>query len=427
MHKIYSLYIFIRYYFLVLVPVYNKKASGWIKGRKRLLEKIALEIDHDADYVWFHCASAGEFEQGRPVIEKITEDNPGLKIILTFDSTEGYEMHKNYPLVSHVFYIPVDLPGDAKRFVEYVNPRLVVFINGGLHYNFLKALFLKKIPVVLISTIFTKEQIFFKKWGTWYRNQLQKITYFFVQDKNSQDLLYSIGIRNVVVSGDTRFDRVHEISRNPISYGRVETFIQGSVIFMAGSTWPADDELMIKIINQDTSELKYIIVPHEINQSQIENLKWKIKKPVAVLSEFHEREFKKARVLIIDKVGILANLYQYASVAYIGGGFGKGVHNILEAATFGMPVIFGPNYKKIAEARDLIKYGSAFSIKNEKELWSLCLKLLGNFALLKSTSEISREYVSLKRGGSGAILIFINAIINPMNFKPAVIEMPNMN
>jgi 3-deoxy-D-manno-octulosonic-acid transferase len=399
----------------------------WVKGRKRLLEKIALEIDHDADHVWFHCASAGEFEQGRPVIEKFKADNPAIKIVLTFFSPSGYELRKNYPHADHVFYMPADFPGAAARFVEYVNPRLAVFVKYEFWFNYLNVLYKKKVPTVFISSIFRKNQMFFQWWGSWYRRQLKKITYFFVQDKQSQEMLYSIDIRNVVVSGDTRFDRVFDISRNPASFGKVETFIQGAVIFMAGSTWPADDQLLVKIINQDNSELKYIIVPHEINQKHIEKLKKDLKKQVVVFSEYSDRDFKKAKVLIIDKMGMLSSLYQYASIAYIGGGFGKGIHNTLEAATFGMPIIFGPNYKRFAEACDLIGYGSAFSVNNDKELWDQCLKLLGNYSLLKGTSEVSREYVSMKRGATGAILIFLNAIINPTNFKPAVIEMPNMN
>jgi 3-deoxy-D-manno-octulosonic-acid transferase len=419
--------IFLYGHAMVLAALFNKKASKWVVGRKGLLEKIALEIDHEADHIWFHCASAGEFEQGRPVIEKFRQENPSTKIVLTFFSPSGYELRKNYSYADHVFYLPLDSPKNAARFLEYVKPRLAVFVKYEFWFNFIQVLDKKKIPVVLISAIFRKEQMFFKWWGGWYRKQLKKITYFFVQDKNSQTLLYDIDIRNVVVSGDTRFDRVFDISQNPVRYEKIERFIQGSVLFVAGSTWPADDQLIVSVINQDASDVKYIIVPHEINLSYIEKLKADIKKPVVTFSAYQEDLFKDAKVLILDQVGMLSNIYQYASVAYIGGGFGKGIHNTLEAATFGMPVVFGPNYRNFAEAVDLVKYGGAFSVKDYKELWELCLKLLGNYNYLKETSDITRNYVVMKRGATNTIMIFLNAIINPMSYKTKAIEMLNMN
>jgi 3-deoxy-D-manno-octulosonic-acid transferase len=427
MQVIYNFLIFFRYYALVLASFYNKNAFQWLKGRKGLLDRIALEIDHEADYVWFHCESISEFEQGRPVIEKFRQEISSMRVILTFSNPAGYELRKNYSHADHVFYLPISTSHNVARFLEYVKPRLAVLVKDVIGYNFIYTLDQKKIPVVLISAIFRKDQIFFKWFGGWYRNQLKKITYFFVQDKESQTLLYNINICNVVVSGDTRFDRVFEISQNPLRYEKIERFIQGSVLFVAGSTWPADDQLIVSVINQDASDVKYIIVPHEINPSYIEKLKADIKKPMVTFSAYQEDLFKDAKVLILDQVGMLSNIYQYASVAYIGGGFGKGIHNTLEAATFGMPVVFGPNYKNFAEAVDLVKYGGAFSVKDYKELWELCLKLLGNYNYLKETSDIARNYVVMKRGATSTIMIFLNAIINPMSYKTKAIEMLNMN
>ncbi len=427
MQLLYNFFIFIYSQFIALASHFNPKAKQWVEGRHNGLEKIALELDHEATHVWFHCASAGEFEQGRPVIEKFREENPGVKIVLTFFSPSGYEMRKNNPLADHVFYMPIDTPAKAKKFVEYVNPRLAVFVKYEFWFNHLNALHEQKIPVVFISALFRKNQMFFQWWGSWFRKQLRKITYFFVQDKNSQSLLYDIGVHNVVVSGDTRFDRVADISKNPQSFEKAERFIQGSVIFLAGSTWPADDELLTSIINQDASDVKYIIVPHEIQPSHIEKLKASFIKPVVTYSQYNEELFKNAKVLIVDQMGMLSNLYQYASMAYIGGGFGHGIHNTLEAATFGMPVVFGPNYKNFSEAVDMVHYGCAFPVNDDKQLWEVCLKLLGNYALLKETSDIARNYVFMKRGATNTIIIFLNAIINPMSYKVKAMDMLNMN
>jgi 3-deoxy-D-manno-octulosonic-acid transferase len=427
MNIIYNFFIYIRMNVLLVASVFSKKASNCIKDRKGLLDKIALDLDHEAEHVWFHCTSSSEFEQGRPVIEKFRQQNPSMKIVLTFSSTSGYELRKNYSYADHVFCLPADTPRNVARFLEYIKPRLAIFVKNLHGFNFIYALDQKKIPVVLISAIFRKDQLYFKYWGGWYRKQLKKITYFFVQDKISQSLLYEIDVRNVVVSGDTRFDRVFEISQNPVRYEKIERFIQGSVLFVAGSTWPADDQLIVSVINQDASDVKYIIVPHKINHSYIEKLKADIKKPAVTFSTYNENLFRDAKVLIIDQVGMLSNIYQYASLAYIGGGFGRGIHNTIEAATFGMPVVFGPNYKNFAEAVDLVKYRGAFPVHDYKELWELCLKLLGNYNYLKETSDIARNYVVMKRGATNTIMIFLNAIINPMSYKTKAIEMLNMN
>lgn len=398
-----------------------------MKGRKELLEKIALSIDHDARHIWFHCTSAGELEQARPILERFRAENPECKIVVTFSSFSGYEMRKNYPLADHVFYLPPDTPANAQKFIEYLNPRMAIFVNHIYQFNYINLLHKHNIPTVCISVLLSKDHVFFKWWGGWFTKQLKKITYFFVKDKMTQQLLYDLDIRNVVVSGDTRFDRVFDISQNPRRFETIEKFIQGSVIFLAGSTGPADDHMMASIINRDASDVKYIIVPWEINQTQIEKIKHEIQKPVVVFSEYNEQRFMEAKAMIVDQTGMLANLYQYASVAYIGGGFGKGIHNILEAATFGMPVIFGPNYAKITEATDMVSYGCAFSVSNERELWEVCLKLLGNYNTLKETSDIARNYISMKRGATQTIVIFLNAILNPMNYKTKAIDMINMN
>ncbi len=427
MQVVYNIIIYFLGGVIRLAALFNKKARQWVKGRKNLLETIALELDHEAQHIWFHCASSGEFEQGRPVIEQFKADNPDVKIVITFFSPSGYEMRKNYPVADHVFYMPLDTAAQARKFVEYVNPLLAVFVKYEYWFNHLNALHDKMIPVVFISAIFRKNQMFFQWWGSWFRKQLKKITYFFVQDKPSQSLLYEIGVRNVVVSGDTRFDRVFEISQKPPSFPKVEKFIQGSVIFMGGSTWPADDELIVSLINHDDNDIKFILVPHEIQDTYINQLAEQIEKPVVKYSTYEEKAFIDAKVLIVDQMGILSGLYQYASMAYIGGGFGKGIHNILEAATFGMPVVFGPNYRKFAEARELISHGGAFPIRNKSELEQAYRQLLGNYELLKQSSDVSRQYVNMKRGATKTIIVFINALFNPASFKSRNMDMMNMN
>lgn len=421
--------LFIRIYFSLIwvASFFNKKASLWIQGRRNLLERIALDLDHEADYIWFHCASSGEFEQGRPVIERFRKENPGMKVVLTFFSPSGYEMRKNYPLADHVFYLPTDTPFNARKFVEYVNPRLAVFVKYEYWYNFLNELNRKNIPVVFISAIFRKNQMFFRWWASWFRKRLKRISYFFVQDKNSRELLKQIGVHNVVVSGDTRFDRVHQITSKPESFEKVEKFIQGAVIFMGGSTWPTDENLIVSFINNDKSNLKYIIVPHEIHKSHTTKLLESLNKPAVVYSEYDEDKFIKARVLIVDQMGMLSSLYQYASIAYVGGGFGKGIHNILEAAAFGMPVLFGPNYKKFMEARELVERGGAFPVKNNHEFSVVATQLLGNYQLLRESSSIASNYVNSKTGATDSIVVFLNTLTNPRHFKAGPVNLLSMN
>ncbi len=427
MRVVYSFFVILYFWTVKIASLFNKKALLWVKGRKNGLEEIALELDHEASYVWFHCASLGEFEQGRPVIEKFRQENPDIKIVLTFYSPSGYEVRKDYPLVDHVFYMPLDTTDNARLFVEYVNPRMAVFVKYEYWFNHLDALHKKNIPVVFISSIFRPTQMFFRWWGGWFRKQLKRITYFFVQDKQSRDLLYGIGINNVVVSGDTRFDRVFEISQDPSHFEIAETFIQGSVIFMAGSTWPADEELIVPFINKYEGEMKFIIVPHEIHEKDIKKLKKDINKTVVTYSQYPVKSFKDAQVLIIDQMGMLSSLYQYASLAYIGGGFGKGIHNTLEAAAFGMPVLFGPNYEKFAEAKDMVAFGCAFPVKDKEQFFHVSEKLISDYNVLKEASDIARQYIIMKRGATNTILVFLNTIINPGNFKHKSMEMLNMN
>ena len=406
------LYFFIikSYSFLIfLAGFFDNKAKQWIKGRKNILKSIEAKVKTDEKIAWFHTASLGEFEQGRPLIEAFKKKYPDFKIFLTFFSPSGYEVRKNYSGVDYIFYLPLDTPKNAKKFIEIVDPQIVFFVKYEFWYNFLKILKSKGKPVFIVSGIFREEQHFFKWYGSWFRKILEMITFFFVQNNKSKELLNSIGKENVEISGDTRFDRVFEISQNKKSFPLVETFKHESDIFLGGSTWPADEELIISLINKKVERLKFIIAPHEVHKERIRSLKIKFPKDVLLFSDLvsdnlEKEEIKNSNILIIDNIGILSNLYQYAKFAYIGGGFGVGIHNILEAVTFGKPVFFGPKYKKFQEANDLINLGGAFCVHNNSELIENVENFLKNTENYNQCSKICSNYILDKKGATEIIL-----------------------
>ncbi|NOZ46289.1 MAG: 3-deoxy-D-manno-octulosonic acid transferase [Chlorobi bacterium] len=410
MYILYSILLRIYYCLILIFSLFNKKAKLWINGRKKLLLKIKTSINPNTEKVWFHCASLGEFEQGRPIIEKFKTEYPNVEIVLTFFSPSGYEIQKNYKQADYIFYLPFDFSKNAKQFVEIIQPKFAAFIKYEFWFNYLNQLNNKNIPVFLISGIFRKNQVFFKWYGGWYRKFLKKFTFLFVQNEISNYLLKSIGVENTMISGDTRFDRVLSIVNNKQHFKEVEQFTNKQTVLIAGSTWEQDESLIAELINTSTKPFKTIIAPHEINPKKIDVLREKIKRKSVLYSELKNADNQNFEVLIIDCIGILSQLYQYADIAYIGGGFGKGIHNILEAATFGMPIIFGPNYKKFQEAKDLIKLKSAYSIINFKELNSLFGQLLNNKKLLSETGQISAQYVSKNAGSTTKIMDKIKQI-----------------
>ncbi|MCB0807291.1 MAG: 3-deoxy-D-manno-octulosonic acid transferase, partial [Bacteroidales bacterium] len=357
-----------------LASLFNKKAALWLSGRKNLFTDLSNRIDTKAKYIWIHCASLGEFEQGRPVIEQIRKELPGYKIALSFFSPSGYEVRKNYNGVDLVTYLPIDTPGNARKFIEILNPQLAVFVKYEFWFNYLKALHNKDVAVLIISAIFRKEQHFFKTYGGWFRNQLRNIHRIFVQNQTSAGLLHSIGIENVTISGDTRFDRVADIALQPKKFPVVEKFAEGSKVLLAGSSWPADERFLPSLLKQQ--ELKLIIAPHEIHEEHLKSIETMFPEGQIIrFSKATDHNIGSAEVLLIDGIGFLSSLYQYCDIAHIGGGFGKGIHNILEAVTFGKPVVFGPNYRKFNEAVELIQNGGAFTIKDEKEFLTITGKL----------------------------------------------------
>ncbi len=413
MGLLYNIFIYFYYFSIKAASFFNTKARKWVEGRKQLFERMFFNSNEDDKLIWFHYSSLGEFEQGRPVMESLKRDNPGHKLLVTFFSPSGFEVSKNYAYADYMFYLPLDTSGNAKKFLDIWNPDIAVFVKYEFWYNYINELNRRNIPLILISATFRKNHYFFRFYGSWFRKQLGKITYILVQNRESLKLLSKAGIRNVSLAGDTRFDRVYDISVKPQRFEDIESFVQASIIFIAGSTWLRDEQMLTGLINKNFKGIKYIIAPHVIDKKKIDGFTKKIKGKTVKLSDTDKSGFPEAQVLIIDRIGILSHVYQYASVAYIGGGFGKGIHNVLEAAVFGMPVIFGPNYKKFNEASELVKYGGAFPAANSNELSIITYKLLSDYRILKQTSACSKEYVHAKKGATEKTVSVINAMISP--------------
>ena len=390
----------------------NKKAKLWVIGRKDILRKIENTLSGKQTgkkVAWFHCASLGEFEQGRPLIEEFRETFPDHLIFLTFFSPSGYEIRKNFSGADYVFYLPVDYPGIAARFIKILSPDIVFFIKYEYWYNYLAILKQHGIPTYMVSAIFRSSQPFFKVYGFWFRKQLRNLNWFFVQDDDSEKLLRKIGIRQVSVSGDTRFDRVSVIARQNEPVAGMDGFCRNSCVILAGSTWPADEKILLPFILKNQSEYKFIIAPHEVHQERIDRLMVQLGSWSLRLSQLNETNNKGSRFLVIDSIGILASLYKYAFISFIGGGFGVGIHNILEPVAFGVPVIFGPNYDRFREARELIREGGAISIKNEEDLRKAVGHLTNVSGERIRASEICTAYIENHKGATAHILKHIRA------------------
>lgn len=368
MSLLYNLAIYL--YFLVILAVspFNSKAALWIKGRKNIFYKLKEKIGDDSNIAWFHCSSLGEFEQGRPVIEEFKRRYSSYRILLTFFSPSGYEIRKNYKIADYVFYLPSDTRRNARKFLKIVNPRVTFFVKYEFWRNYLNELKKNKMKVYIFSANFREGQLFFKPYGKWYKDVLLNFDHIFVLNENSSALLKSCGINNVTVSGDTRFDRVKSISENFTDLPLINLFKDGKLIFIAGSTWEKDIKIISEYINSDENDLKFIIAPHEIKQSNISYIFQNINKKIIKYSEADTGNIIDKRVLVIDNIGMLSSLYRYADIAFVGGGFDNGIHNLLEAAVFGLPVIFGPNNKKFIEAQDLIRLGAGFEIASIQDM-----------------------------------------------------------
>lgn len=409
-------------FFVRIASLFNPKAKLFYRGRQGLLEKIQREVSQEFPVIWVHCSSVGEFEQARPVIEWYKAGKKEYKILLTFFSPSGYELRKNYELADWVFYMPVDTPKNARRFVEIVKPVKAIFIKYEFWYNYLHELRRNEVQVYIVSAIFRPSQVFFRWYGGFFRKMLHCYTRLFVQDEQSRELLHSLGIKdNVLICGDTRFDRVYQITRNTREFPLIKRFAKGYFTVIAGSTWGPDDALLESVL-KNFSNVKLIIAPHEIHKERIEEIeKLFASERVLRFSDF-DKKFRKdefsateelgrledalenSKVLVIDCLGILSSIYRYGHVAYIGGGFGVGIHNILEAATYSIPVVFGPNYHKFKEARDLISLNGAVPVTGRTPFYDIMDKYVHNENVRMERGEICGNYVRSNLGATSRIV-----------------------
>ncbi len=410
MNVLYSLSILLYSVLIKLASPFNIKAGQISKGRARTFAGLKNQIKHDRPIVWIHCASLGEFEQGRPLIEAIKKEKPDYQIFLTFFSPSGYEIRKNYPLADYIAYLPADTKKNAKKLIELVRPEIVFFIKYEFWFHYISELKRKNIPLYLVSAIFRENQLFFKKspWAKWYRKMLFRFEHFFVQDDQSVRLLHQLGIHKITKAGDTRFDRVAEIARNGQSLPLIEKFKGNSYLVVAGSTWKPDEELLARYIHEHP-ETKFVIAPHETKRGNIDRLINLLKSPVICYTEVTGQTDMNSQVLVVDTIGILSSIYKYADVAYIGGGFGVGIHNTLEAAIFGMPIIFGPNYLKFQEAVNMVGLGVAFPVSEYPSLNSVLNSLLSD---VEKRIEISKKCTSFTDQNLGATSIILNKVFN---------------
>ncbi|MCZ2223758.1 MAG: 3-deoxy-D-manno-octulosonic acid transferase [Chitinophagales bacterium] len=403
--------IFIKLYPFVakLISAKNTKAKLWIEGRKNIFEQLQESLKNNKqNIVWMHCSSLGEFEQGRTVLEKLKLLYPNYKFLLTFFSPSGFEVQKKYPHADWIYYLPMDSANNAKEFLDIVNPVLVLFIKYEYWYYYLTEIKKRKISLLLVSGIFREGQPFFKWYGGLYREMLQCFTHVFVQDDNCLSLLRNIGFtKNVSISGDTRFDRVLEIANmfEPITI--IEKFIDNSKVIVAGSTWFDDDEVLAHYANLHT-EIKFIIAPHEIEKERLNECLTMYKNSILFSKWQQATEPVNANVLIIDNVGILSKLYKYATICYVGGGFGDdGVHNVLEAAVYKKPVLFGPEFSKYREAVELIDAKGSFSIQSALELEKIFNQLFDDKNLYETTANNAAKYVANKSGATTTVVEYI--------------------
>ena len=409
MHFLYNILIFKASLMLKIIALFNKKIKLFVDGRKEIFTKLKQHINKTDKVIWMHCASLGEFEQGRPILEKLKENYPTKKLVLTFFSPSGYEVRKNYNVADVVCYLPLDSVKNANRFLDILHPETAIFVKYEFWPNLLKELKVRKIDTILISGIFRKNQVFFKWYGGFMRKALRAFSYFFVQDALSENLLKKINLNNVIACGDTRFDRVYEITKQDNTLDFISEFKNKNYTLVAGSTWKEDEELLVNYINTKASEKeKFIIAPHNINTKDIQDLKNAITKKVVLFSEKEGESLENYQVFIIDTIGILTKVYSYADVAYVGGGYTKsGVHNVLEPATFGVPIVIGPNFNKFLEVKELVAEDACFSVNNSQKLSVLLSGFFIDKVKRLEAGSRALNYVIKKTGASTKILNYL--------------------
>ncbi|MBP1225909.1 3-deoxy-D-manno-octulosonic acid transferase [Flavobacterium sp. 1355] len=406
---LYNLVIYIASFFLKIIALFSPKIKLFTEGRKNVFAILEEKIKPEDKTIWFHSASLGEYEQGLPVIEKIKEKYPSHKIIVTFFSPSGYEVRKNNTVADVTIYLPLDTKRNAKKFLKLAHPELAFFIKYEFWLNYLSELEKSKTPTYLISGIFRDSQMFFKWYGGFYRKALKAFTYFFVQNESSKQKIEAIGFHNVMVSGDTRFDRVNAILERDNTLDFIENFKNNQTTIIIGSSWPKDESLVAEYINGAPENVKFIIAPHNIKEEQIANLKSQITKSVILFSEKENADLSMYNVFIIDTIGLLTKIYSYGTIAYVGGGFGNpGIHNILEPATFGLPIVIGPNYSNFAEAVQLVALGGCLVISSQEELRQNLDRLIKDKNFLNEKGQICRSFIQENKGATDSIMTVVS-------------------
>lgn len=413
LHLLYN--IAIRLYGVIakITALFDEKASKWVKGRRSTLDDLSRwRASHPGKNIWIHCASLGEFEQGRPVIEALKNNYPEFNIVLTFFSPSGYEVRKNYPLADFICYLPNDTPSQTKEFIQTLRPEIAIFVKYEYWANYFFECKRKSIPLFILSGILRKDQRFFGVLSSFWGKVLECVTHFFVQNEETKKLLSSIGFSNITISGDNRFDRVISIANKAEHFIEIDNFKNQQFCVIVGSSWPQEEKYLKEWLKKPISaNVKLILVPHEINKTHIADIE-KLFPNSARWSERESVNLMDYNVLIVDTIGMLSSIYQYADVAIIGGGFGKGIHNTLEAAVWGVPVLFGPNYGKFEEAKQLIQAGGAFSFQNETALSIILQKFINQTAYKQECALAARNYVLEKGGATQKFIVFIARIFN---------------
>jgi 3-deoxy-D-manno-octulosonic-acid transferase len=395
------------YYLAIKIAfLFVPKAKAFVLGRKNIFKALKT-IPHNENIYWFHCASLGELEQGKPVIESLKKTDSSIKVLITFFSPSGYKYGKDYSFADFVFYLPIDTQKNAKEFIELINPKKAFFIKYEFWYHYLFQLKEKNIPTFLISGVFRKNQLFFKWYGTTHREMLSFFTRFFVQNKTSEKLLNTLGYKNVSITGDTRLDRVYQNALRPEKPALIKKFVDTKKTIIIGSSWPEEEKIIASFIKSTNKDYKFIIAPHNIDEKRIKNIVELIKKDVITYSNATNENIAAYQTLVIDNIGILANTYQFTDIAFIGGGFSGSLHNILEPASFGNVILFGPKHDKFDEAEELLKINGAYNISDTDDLLAI-INHLESDTNLKDFQEKNKNYIKNNKGATSKILKELN-------------------
>jgi len=408
---LYNILINIAWLGLKVVALFNAKIELFVQGRKQTFSILEKQLSSTDKTIWMHVASLGEFEQGLPILERLRTEHPEHRLVLSFFSPSGYEVKKNTSVADVVIYLPMDSNYKAKRFLELVNPELAIFVKYEVWPNYLHHLQKRNIPTLLISAIFSERQIYFKPFGGFMRKSLGKFDHYFVQDENSKKLLESIEIKNSTISGDTRLDRVSEILKQNNQLDFMDRFKNNQLCLVAGSTWPEDEQILINYINNTNEKVKVVIAPHEIRPAHIAKITSALNKKTLCYSDLGDQNLKEIEVLIIDTIGLLTKIYSYANIAYVGGGFATGLHNTMEPAVFGIPIIIGPQFLGFKEVEDLIKEGGIMPISNQDSFNNLMGELLNNPISIRNIGDINANYINSNRGAADLIMKHISKIM----------------